>query len=276
MPTARPITGRIAPRPRYLSIAIAGAQEALAYRGSTLLNLSAGMLSAAATYYIWRAVYADRPSLQGFTWAQMQAYVLVAFVLSSLVSFQSMTAMTANVRTGQVAVDILRPLSYLGSQLARTTGRALVESVLGSCLALLLAVVLLDLSPPASASAAIAFIVAAAAGFVTKFLIHYLVSLLCFLTTNATGLIWTELAVVGILSGAIVPLDFFPSWLVEVLRLLPFQGIVYQPVEIYLGRLEGTPMHLAGCLQLGWIAALLLFAKVVWRPALRRLDVQGG
>ena len=61
-------------------------------------------------------------------------------------------------------------------------------------------------------------------------LISFLAALLCFWTVNGVGLIWAQTAVVNLLSGALVPLAFFPYWLRAFAAWAPFQGIIATPL----------------------------------------------
>lgn len=104
---------RIAPRPKYLALAIAAMQRAIAYRGTTLLSLLSGLVWVAVLYYLWRTVYADRPRLGNFDWGQMRTYILVSYAVSTLISFSSAARILNAVRTGDIAMELLRPVDYL-------------------------------------------------------------------------------------------------------------------------------------------------------------------
>ena len=74
------------------------------------------------------------------------------------------------------------------------------------------------------------FIVAVVLGFVTKALVVFLVSLLGFWTQSGVGLMWSQQAVIQVLSGTIVPLALMPTWLRVVAEWLPLRGIVSTPL----------------------------------------------
>jgi ABC-2 type transport system permease protein len=267
---------RLAPRPKYRALAIAAIQRAIAYRGTTLLSLLAGLVWVAVLYYLWRTVYADRPRLGSFDWSQMRTYILVSYAVSTLISFSSAARILSAVRTGDIAMELLRPVDYLLFQLAQTFGSALIEGLLGGAVALLLGFLLLGIAPPASALAGLLFLISVGLGFLIKFLITFLVALLCFWTKNGLGLIWAQTAVISLFSGALIPLQLLPGWLQTAALAAPFQGIVYTPVMLYMGALEGATRWWALGLQIFWVIALWGLARLMWMPALRALDLQGG
>ena len=55
-----------------------------------------------------------------------------------------------------------------------------------------------------------------------KFLIVYACGLLCFWTQNFIGVQWARLAIVNLLSGALVPLAYLPHWLGTLAAWSPF------------------------------------------------------
>jgi ABC-2 type transport system permease protein len=267
---------RLAPRPKYRALVIAAIQRAITYRGTTLLSLLSGLVWVAVLFYLWRTVYVDQPRLGNFDWNQMRTYILVSYAVSTLISFSSAARILSAVRTGDIAMELLRPVDYLLFQLAQTFGSALIEGLLGSIIALLLGFLLLGIAPPVSVLAALLFLISVGLGFLIKFLITFLVALLCFWTTNGLGLIWAQTAVISLFSGALIPLQLLPGWLRTAALAAPFQGIVYTPVMIYMGAIQGAALWWALGLQIVWVIVLWRLARLMWMPALRALDLQGG
>jgi ABC-2 type transport system permease protein len=267
---------RLAPRPKYRALALAAVQRAITYRGNLLLNLLSGLIWVAVLYYLWRAVYAAQAQLGGLDWRQMRTYILVGYAINALLTFTSLSRMMAVIRTGEIATELLRPIDYMRAQLAQIAGTALVEGCLSAVLALALGFLLLDIAPPVSPLVALLFLLSVGLGFLIKFLISFLVALLCFWTLNGVGLIWAQTAIISTFSGALIPLQLMPGWLQTIALAAPFQAIVYTPLTIYLGTVQGTALWWALAVQIGWAAVLWVLARLLWLPAVRALELQGG
>jgi ABC-2 type transport system permease protein len=82
--------------------------------------------------------------------------------------------------------------------------------------------------------------------------------------------------VLELLTGALVPLSFFPDSLRRVTELLPFQAIGYVPVTIYMGQRTGAELWEALALQAFWGVALYGVGALLWATGVRRTSVQGG
>ena len=267
---------RLSPRPKYVSLALASLQRAIAYRMTTFNNVLAGLVWVGVLYYLWQTVFAANPQVGGFDWDRMRTYILVSYAVNTLLSFYTEARITNAIRTGAVAIELVRPIDFLTAQLAEALGAAVIEGLLGSVVAVLLGLLLLHVAPPVSLVATVFFVVSVGLGFLVKFLIGYLTALLCFWTINGLGLLWARSAVTNVFSGAMIPLALFPDTLKQVALALPFQAIINTPLAIYLGDVQGAALAEALAVQIGWIVALWLLARGVWAPCVRSLRIQGG
>lgn len=275
--SSTPLAGmRLDPRPKYGAVFVMALQQAMAYRGRTFMTFLANLIWVVMLYYLWQTVYAGQGAIQGFSWSQMRSYIFLSYAINMLLSFGSAGRMMAPIRTGEIAQDLLRPLDYLYSQFATTLGAACIEGGISAIFTLLLGVLAFHLMPPVSIAALLWFLLSIVMGFVIKFLVTFLTTLLCFWTINSVGLLWTQSAVINLFSGTLIPLAFFPTGLRILSEWLPFQGIVYTPVMIYLGKTQGAALFQALAVQVAWVVVLWIAARVFWSRAIRALDIQGG
>jgi ABC-2 type transport system permease protein len=268
--------GRTSPGSKYLSLARTTLQQAIAYRITTLFNVGLTFIWVIILYYLWRAAYAGRASIAGLSWEQMRTYVVIAYGINALVGWRTGTAMMATTRTGDVVFEMVRPLNYCTTQVARALGFTVVEGGISMVFTLVIGLLFLHIQAPASVGSALFFLVALIIGFLTKVLVVFLVSLLTFWTLNGMGLMWSQQAIMQILSGTIVPLALMPGWLQVVAKVLPLRGIVSTPLQFYLGTASGwAGLGLLG-LQAAWLVALWLIANLAWKRAFRIVEIQGG
>jgi ABC-2 type transport system permease protein len=267
---------RVAPRHKYVSLALCAMQEGIAYRRVLMAKVGSSMIFVIIQLSLWGAVFASRSQVGTFDWPAMQTYILLSFAINNLISNIHEARMFADISTGDVVLDLVRPLDYLASNLARVIGLALIEGTLALGLALAFAVFLSEVRLPESGLAALAFAVSVALGFLVKFLIGYLVAMLGFLLLNVTGVLWARAAITNVLSGAIVPLELFPATLGALAAVLPFRAIVHTPISLYLGHHDPGAIILALVHQLGWVLGLWALARILWTFSSRRLIVQGG
>ena len=270
------MTLRLEPKARYVSIAQTAMQQAVAYRLTTLFTIALTFIWVLILYYLWKAAFSSRSVVAGFSWDEMRTYVVLAYAINALVGWRVGAQMMATIRTGDVVAELVRPLNYCGAQIARAVGYAVIEGALSLALTLTVGLLFLDIRPPASPAMAALFLVSLLLGFFTKALIVFSVSLLTFWTLNGVGLMWSQQAVLQVLSGTIVPVALLPGWLGVAAEILPMRGIVSTPLLLYLGKLDsGEIVQLMG-LQAGWLVLLWFGANWAWRRAFKALETQGG
>jgi ABC-2 type transport system permease protein len=274
---AVPVALRQAPRPKYLALVFIGAQRTLAYPRTVLLSLLTNTVWLAISYHLWSAVFDGASQVGGLDWPRMRTYLLLAQSANLLINASSSVhRMLRLIRTGDIAIELLRPYDILTSQLAFSAGAALVEGVLGVLVAAGLGLTFLDVLPAASPAAAALFLVSLLLGFLVRFMVSLITSLLCLWTKHWLGLHWMQAALLSIFSGALVPLHLYPGWLRSLCEVFPFQGIIHTPISIYLGELQGSALLQALGLQVFWVVALWGLARLLWNPGRQALDIQGG
>lgn len=264
------------PHPKYLSIARVSAQEAVAYRLSTIVGVVTTFIWVLILYSLWQAAYAGTSSMAGYTWDDMRTYVVLAFGINAMVGWRVGNAMMTTVRTGNVVIEYVRPLNYSLTQISRACGYCLVEGLVSLTMCLLVGVMFVHIVPPPSTASALLFALSLVLGLLTKALFVFLVSLLAFWTMSGQGLMWMQQAVIQVFSGTVVPLSLMPGWLRSVTEVLPLRGIVSTPLTFYLGKAE--PLAALGLLgmQVGWLVVLFVLANAAWRRAFDVAEIQGG
>jgi ABC-2 type transport system permease protein len=132
------------------------------------------------------------------------------------------------------------------------------------------------MSLPDSAAVAPLYLLSAALalGVVTAY--SALIYITVFYTLSLRGVRSFIGALSDFLSGAIIPLPFFPSPIRELVELTPFAAMQNAPLRIYSGNLAGVEAARVMLLQVFWFAALLLAGRVAMKRALDKVVVQGG
>ena len=262
---------------KYSALARTSLEITFVYRASFAINLIGTVFYVVAMFYLWQTIFLSNPnSLGGFTWPEMKAYLLVAFLLNSLLTWYQEWVMGEDIRQGVVAVDLARPMDFQASRFARAVGPIPFEATSALVVAAIVAFIFGGIALPADPARLVLFLISAALATMIKFGIVYCVSMVAFWTTGTEGITVGRLAVQNIFSGALIPLVFFPDWLRAIAAVLPFQGLISTPALTYLGKLDGPTTALMLAVQAGWAVGLILLGRLVWRRAVRVVTINGG
>lgn len=261
---------------KYVAILKMSIQQTLAYRATYAISLLASFVFILAMFYVWKAIYAGREILAGYTWEEMKAYLFVTFLTQLFLSWYSETSISWRIISGDVAMDLVKPLDFQRARFAESLGSGVAEGLVGAIFISLILIFFAGIPVPQSGLTWLLFIGSLVASVCLKFTIVYLAGLLCFWTSSAFGIAWSRAAITNLFSGALVPLPFFPGWLEALAKVLPFQGIVYVPASIFLGHLQGSQIFVQMALQWFWVIVLWMFGKVLWLWAVRQVTIHGG
>jgi viologen exporter family transport system permease protein len=260
---------------RYLALAKVAARAVTTYRMNFVLGQFALIFQLLAMLAIWRVLLASGHSVGGFDWPQMKAYLMVGFCSGVLVSMYADFRMAGRIRDGTVALDLTKPLDFQTARFAETLGGVWAEVVTAVIVCATVLLITGGIPVPGPQGAAL-FALSMLAVVPLKFLIVYAFCLACFYTQNYLGVYWARLAIVSLLSGALIPLSFYPGWLQGLAAVMPFASLASTPALIYLDRVDiGEALLLIGT-QLAWVAVLWLATRVLFRGAVRQFTVHGG
>jgi ABC-2 type transport system permease protein len=261
--------------PAYLQIVSLWTQTAFAYRVELAIELAGLLLKIFLLRVVWAAVYAGRDAVDGIPLDEVIAFTTLANLQLFLMASQVTGYLYGRIREGLIALDLARPVPFLGQLMAHQVGGtvAIAPFVL---LVAPLAFLVGTLQTPASLAAGLLYLISLLLAYLITSLIGILVGLIAFWTTEIWGIQTILHFVSQFFSGALVPLWFFPPLLREVATWLPFQAQAFIPLSIFFGDIEGLALVGVLGLQVGWVGALFAAVVVVWRRAMRRVVVQGG
>lgn len=260
---------------KYIWIGITAVRTNLAYLGEAATRVIFLGVILYIFLQLWRVTYAETKAdqLAGLSLRQMLWYLAMteAIVLSTP---RIAPEVDQDVRTGSLAVQLIRPLSYplyrLWAALGERTVRFLLNALVGSLIACLF-VGPISFTPSGVAIFALALPLA----FVLDFLGNFLIGLGAFWLEDTSGLTIIYSRLTMILGGMLIPIGLFPDALQPLLRALPFASIIGGPARLFVN----PDWSVFGDLVVRQGSFILLFALgvlIVYRAATRRIQAHGG
>src|SRR5262249_15278735 len=158
------------------ALALLSIKLALVPRISRLAAIATAVIRLTIQYSLFRQVFAGRGRVGGFDWPELRTYLLLVFLLEGLSPVQQELRMYANVRTGQVAVDLARPVDYFWSHLALSIGMVIGELSLRLLVLVPLAPAMGPLVLPPSLCSSLSFAAGVGLAFLTRLLLGYIIA----------------------------------------------------------------------------------------------------
>lgn len=265
----------------YRPFTIGRIQEQLAYKWSFYLFIFSSMFSLLVGYYLWKAIYNSSSSevLNGFTQNEMIVYIFMSFITSNLVRVSVTRDIGNDVVEGTIAMNLVKPINYQVRLFFSSLGNVIFRFIFpGLPIWLVMSIVryaTLGELPP-SPIVIVTYLVSVCFSFVIMFLFDFCFGLLAFYTTYIWGLNLAKQAILGFLTGQLIPLSFFPETVQRIFDFLPFASMNYTPVMIYLNKMPAERVIFAVGIQVIWIILLYLIANYFWKRVTTRITVLGG
>jgi ABC-2 type transport system permease protein len=177
---------------------------------------------------------------------------------------------------GEIANDLLKPLALLPFWLAQDLGRALASLLLRGITIMLIYRIFYQIATPDNLLQWLATITSFALALLISFFFRLLVNLTAFWSPDARGIGRFAFGFSMFASGFLMPLEFFPPFIQQILAFTPFPAIVNTPIGIYLGAINGQALTEQLFLQLIWVLVLLVLAQMVLWQGSKRLVILGG
>lgn len=243
------------------------------------------MLGLALSFYLmasfWTGLYRNASPVDTVPLPDMITYALLSATLGGLLGVFGLLqihltySVSAQVRTGEVAALLVKPVDFQTSLFAYSLGRC-AYNALFSLPVFGLALIVFGLELPPSFGVFGLFLVSLCASFGLTFLVDFMVATSSFWTTQSRGLGGLTRLVIAIFSGGFVPLWLFPDWAERTLTYLPFASIFSAPLSIYIGRVRGGDVLPSLAVQGAWLVVLAVFSRRLWSVARRRYHANGG
>ena len=255
----------------------------MAYRMRYVTGIATYGIFVGGQYAIWQAVFAAKglaptEELNGLTLSQLATYLAVGYIARSAYFTNTDSEIAARFHSGDVTLDLLKPLSFHGQWLAQAAGETAFRVLFFAAPMSLVLVPLFGVQAP-SGDGWWQFPLLFVLAFIINAELNLMAGTASFWLEDVTGLLSLKRNLIMLLSGLMVPLHFLGDTLGAIITVLPFALLSYLPTMAYVGQLgtDGHPTFLH-VLMLGaiWFIILRSGNITLWRLAQRRLEVQGG
>ena len=250
----------------------------LQYRAAALAGLTTQFAWGFMEILAFGAFYRANPAAFPMAFPHLVSYIWIQQAFLALLAPWGGTSDSAEaIISGNIAYDLARPLDIYNRWFVETIANGIARAALRCVPVLAVAFVLpqpFRMSLPPSLFQFSMFVPSLVLGLFVVSTYCILDHISVFYTMsryNAMFIVTAEF-----LSGAYIPLPFFPEPIRKVVELLPFASMQNMPLRIYSGDIAGADAVRGVALQLFWFAALLLAGKLLMRKSLKRVVAQGG
>ena len=263
---------------RYGSLIKAGILDALQFRLSLVVTIVGNLLYLLLVYHLWKAIFASAESdvINGMTFSDTMVYLVFASALFNFMEMWIVWGMGRKIQSGEIVGDLLKPISYSKWQFFSGLGETIVK-FFTTFLPTGVVVFIISNGAINLGVNILFFVVSTAMSLVINYYINFMVGTVCMYTDTIWGINIMKVVVVSLLSGATIPMAFFPDAIRNIVLMLPFQTICNTPIELLLHSEYG----IGKCLniiafQFIWLVIMKLLSEGFFHISVKKITVNGG
>ena len=263
---------------KYLTLTRAGIIEALQFRLSFIVMVIGNLLYLIVIYFLWKAIYASAGTdvVNGMTFSDTLIYLVLATALYNFMEMYTVWEIGRNIQSGKIVLDLLKPMEYRKYLFWSYSGTFVTQFFL-TFLPTFIVVSVLTHGTISFGVNIPCFVLSVVMAISINYSIDFIVGTICLYTESIWGINIMKQVIVLLLSGATIPIAFFPEPLRSAMYYLPFQSIYNAPLTILLhGASEyDVVLRLLG-IQLIWVIIMKVISILFWKASLRQITVNGG
>jgi ABC-2 type transport system permease protein len=229
-------------------------------------------------YFLWKAIYASAGTdvVNGMTFSDTLVYLVLATALFNFMEMYAVWQMGRDIQSGKIVLDLLKPMEYRRYLFWSFTGTFIMQFLFTFLPTFIVVAVVTHGAIPLGINL-LYFIISVILAVSINYSIDFFVGTICLYTESIWGINIMKQVIVLLLSGATIPIAFFPEPLKSIVYYLPFQSIYNAPLSLLLDAHPSANSVLTTLgMQLFWCVAMLVISKAFWKASLRQITVNGG
>ncbi|AJY77384.1 ABC transporter permease [Paenibacillus beijingensis] len=205
-------------------------QTNLKYRTNFLLGLIGRIIVLFVQYYIWEALLIKdvATSTGNISFRDMTNYITISTIISVLVSNNLIYDIDSKIKSGQIAIDLIKPISYKTYLFCGVIGDNIYRILFELVPVIIIGLFVFHLQIPDWTHLFI-FAFATVNAVIIKYLISFIFGILGFWIVSVWYFSRFLEDLIRIFAGAWIPIWFFPHFLDRISNFFPFKLIfMYQ------------------------------------------------
>lgn len=217
----------------------------------------------------WYAVSRSNSGI--FSFRQITAYFLVVSAVRDLSLMTNMRLgreIKNNIKSGELNNALIKPVKIIPFLLAVFAG----ENGLMFLYAAAALVIGIIVFPPAGILNLALFFIFLTFALLLSLSINIYAGMAAFYSPETEGLLNILNSVIKILSGALIPINYFPRLLKKIILLTPFPGLAFTPAFVLQNKIASNELLKFALIGIFWTFFLLASVKYFWKKSLRNYE----
>lgn len=263
---------------KYLTLIRSGIIVLLRFRIGALVTFIGNLIYLIIVYSLWKIIFSSSESqiINGMTFQDTMIYLVLASSMFMLLESHLTWRMHEDIQSGKIILDIIKPLGYQSLKYAGIFGEV-IFSFVTTFIPTFIIVYFLSDSKIHLGFNLIFFLISMIIGVFISLSIDFFIGTIGLYTQSIWGINIMKEVIVLLFSGAVIPINFFPGYLRQIIMKLPFQSIYNSPLQFLINNnisyIDGIKILIT---QIIWLFVLSIISYLFWMKSLKTITVNGG
>lgn len=261
---------------KYIAIYKIKIRNTLQYKFDFVVVFLSSILPLFVLFFFWKEIYKNGSSVNGMDFKSMFTYYILATLLTMLFQGNTSWEVSDDIRMGEINSIIIKPYEYIRLKfISYLADQTIIVFIIAVFLILNLTCVSIFLGVTSLINL-ILFTLSIIMGMIILFYFSFFIGMVTFWWNEIKGLFYFQALILQFFSGSIIPLDWYPTYLKEIVKCLPFSYTIYFPIKLYLGQLVSYEILKNFGLMVMWILILHIACKQMWKHGTKNYSAYGG
>jgi ABC-2 type transport system permease protein len=247
------------------------------YRANLIMYLLYWLVSPIIYLAVWTSIANVKGDVNGFTANDFITYYMTLLIVDQVTSNIVIHTFGYKIQDGTLSGELIKPIHPMLTN-------ALVNNIAFKVLTIMglvpIWIFLFFIYKPEysgiTLNGVLFSIPAMLLGFFVNYLLSATITALAFWTTRVYSIHEFFYALILLFSGQFVPLTLMPKIVQDIAQYLPFQLLIYYPIQLILGKLSADQIIQGYVMGAIWLLVSLLLFNWVWRKGVKRYSAVGA
>jgi ABC-2 type transport system permease protein len=247
------------------------------YRANLIMYLLYWLVSPIIYLAVWTSIANSKGSVNGFTANDFVTYYMTLLIVDQITSNIVIYSFSYKIQDGSLSGELIRPIHPMMTNTLVNNIAFKTLTIMG--LIPIWIILYFAFKPDFSSvhlNGILLSIPAMLMGFFMGFLLSAAITSLAFWTTRVFSIHEFYYALILLFSGQFVPLPLMPHLVQDIAQFLPFQFLIYFPVQLILGNLSAMQITQGYVTAIIWLVVALGLFTLIWRNGVKRYSAVGA
>jgi len=210
----------------------------------------------------------------GFSLAKAVGYAFLSIVVMQAMNSTPSSQIENDIVQGDLTLHLIKPYNYLITLFCQLLPKSIIFLALGYSTYIFCSFIFPF--PSLSANTLLLIGITLVLSYIFTFLFYTCIGLISFWVGRSSYFRNITAILILVFGGGFFPLTWFGEYFYAILRLFPFQYVVYIPVALSVGALEQNNILEILLIEFFWLIIILFITVGAWKKGIKRFDAPGG